>query len=142
MSTCPIDREILASNDTLHYRYYSCERCGGIWIPGGLLHRVLSARGVEDLGHIPSMEKSAIHCPDCRTQCDLVTVKDCRLDTCSKCHGVWLDAGEVLRVRSLFPEDSPIVDAEKGRIAGKQLAETGASMSVVEMVGNLLLLIP
>ena len=87
------------------------------------------------------MGKSTIHCPDCHSQCVLVTVKDCRLDTCTKCHGVWLDAGEVLRVRDLFPEDSPIVDAEQNRVAGKKVAKTRAAMSVVEMVGDLFLLI-
>ena len=69
-----------------------------------------------------------------------MTVHGCRLDTCTKCRGVWLDAGEVIHVRSLFPEDSPIVDAEQSRIAGKKIAKTGAAMSVVEMVGNLFLL--
>lgn len=141
MPCCPLDLEALASNDTQHYRYYSCERCGGCWIPGSLLHRVLSARGVKDLSSITSMGKSVIHCPDCHTQCDIVTVKDCRLDSCSKCRGVWLDAGEVLHVRSLFPEDSPIVDAEKSRIASTNSGKTRAAMSVVEMVGELFLLI-
>jgi Zn-finger nucleic acid-binding protein len=102
---------------------------------------VLSARGVEDLRDISSIGKSTIHCPDCHTQCVIVLVKECRLDSCSKCHGVWLDAGEVLHVRSLFPEDSPIVDAEQSRIAGRKVSKTGAAMSVVEMVGELFLLI-
>lgn len=87
------------------------------------------------------MGKSLIHCPDCLSECLIVSVQGCRLDSCSKCHGVWLDAGEVLHVRSLFPEDSPIVDAEQGRIAGRKVSKTGAAMSVVEMVGDLLLLI-
>jgi Zn-finger nucleic acid-binding protein len=141
MSTCPIDLEVLASNDTQHYRYYSCERCGGCWIPGSLLRRVLSARGVKDLKDIPSMGKSLIHCLDCHSECVIVSVQGCRLDSCSKCHGVWLDAGEVLHVRNLFPEDSPIVDAEQSRIAARKVSKTGAAMSVVEMVGDLFLLI-
>lgn len=142
MSTCPIDGEILASNDTRHYRYYSCERCGGSWIPGSLLHRVLSARGVKDLSGIPSIGKSIIQCPDCHSECVIVSVRGCRLDSCSKCHGVWLDAGEVLHVRSLFPEGSPIIDAEQSRIAGKEFTKASATTSLVELVGNLLLLIP
>lgn len=142
MASCPLDEEVLASNDTHQYRYYSCERCGGCWIPGSLLHRVLSARGAKDLSGIPSMGCSLILCPACHSECRIVSVQGCRLDTCSKCHGVWLDSGEVLHVRSLFPEDSPIVDAEKDRVAGRKVYKTGAATSVVEMVGELLLLIP
>ena len=73
--------------------------------------------------------------------CVIVSVQGCRLDSCSKCHGVWLDAGEVLHVRSLFPEDSPIVGAEQDRVAGRKLVKASATTSVVDMVGNLLLLI-
>ena len=141
MPSCPLDEQVLASNDTQQYRYYSCERCGGCWIPGSLLHRVLSARGVKDLSAIPAMGKSVIYCPDCHSECLIVSAQGCRLDSCSKCRGVWLDAGEVLHVRSLFREDSPIIDAEKDRVAGRKLGKVSATTSVVDMVGNLLLLI-
>jgi hypothetical protein len=40
---------MLASNDVAGYRYYSCEGCRGLWIPGASLHRALSARGVGEL---------------------------------------------------------------------------------------------
>jgi Zn-finger nucleic acid-binding protein len=141
MNSCPRDRETLASNDTQHYRYYSCERCGGYWIPGSSLNRVLSARGVTDLSGLPAAGKRGIHGPDCHTECEILTVEGCKLDFCSKCHGVWLDAGEVLQVRRLFPEGSAIIDAEKDRIAAKEFTKTATPLSVVDLVGNLLLLV-
>jgi Zn-finger nucleic acid-binding protein len=138
MSHCPHDQELLASNDVSGYRYYSCERCNDDWIPGAMLDRALSARGVQELRAIPSSGRSKLNCPDCQTTLATLIVDGCTLDSCERCRGIWLDAGEALRVRRLFPEDSAVVDAE--REAGP--ANRGwAAVSLVDCVANLILLI-
>src|SRR5262245_58613783 len=117
MIRCPNDREILASNDVHGYRYYSCETCGGNWIPGRWLHQALSARGIEELRLLPNASPSAFHCLDCHVACEAMKIEGCTLDVCGACHGVWLDFGEVQQVKMLFPKGSAMVDADADRVA-------------------------
>ena len=140
MNTCPRDRQPLASNDVHGYRYYSCEECGGSWIPGDSLDRVLSVRGAADLTGIRPASVGDLFCPGCRALCDPVVIKGCHLDVCPRCHGVWLDVGEAQHVMHLFPEGSALVDADEDRAAGRNPTVLGAA-SVVELVGNLFVLI-
>lgn len=43
-------------------------------------------------------EASAIHCPKCEGTLVEITFEDVQIDRCNKCHGVWLDAGELERL--------------------------------------------
>ncbi len=140
MNVCPRDRQILASNDVGGYRYYSCELCNGFWIPGASLQRALSAQGITELRAVPRGDKGEIRCPDCLTECDSLLVEGCRLDLCPRFHGVWLDSGEVRRVRRLFPEGSAVVIADEDR-SSKESQQAIAAWTLADAVGNLLLLI-
>jgi Zn-finger nucleic acid-binding protein len=108
---CPRDKELLASNDVSGYRYYSCEHCHGFWLPGSSLNRILSSEGFRSLENLPLANDPAVSCPGCRRTCRAVTIQGCTLDLCEQCRGLWLDAGEVERLKSLFPADSAVVDA-------------------------------
>lgn len=140
MNPCPQDRQFLASNDVSGYRYYKCEQCSGIWIPGASVQRVLSAKGITELRVAPRGDKCEMQCPDCLTDCDSILIEGCRLDLCLKCHGVWLDSGEVRRVRRLFSEGSAVVIADEDR-PSKETQQSLAAWSLADAVGNLLLII-
>jgi Zn-finger nucleic acid-binding protein len=140
MSHCPHDGELLASNDVSGYRYYSCERCGGCWIPGRMIDRALSARGIQELRAITSAGVSKLKCCDCQSAFAVLAVDGCTLDSCGRCHGVWLDAGEAQRVRRLFPEGSAIVDADGGHTTQKP-NEGLVAMSLVDAVANAFILL-
>ena len=140
MNRCPRDGERLASNDVSGYRYYSCERCGGYWIPGASLNRALSIRGIEELRALSSARASELRCPDCRGACEAIDIKGCTLDCCGQCHGVWLDTGEVRRVSRLFPEGSAVVDADANRAASYTDATSGA-ICMVDAIANVFLLV-
>jgi len=140
MNLCPRDRQILASNDVSGYRYYSCELCSGYWIPGATLHRVFTAQGIRELRVGTRAEKGEIRCPDCHTDCVSLVIEGCRLDRCPKCHGVWLDAGEVQRLKRLFPEASPVVLADESR-PSKESQQDLVAWSLADAVVNLLLLV-
>lgn len=43
-------------------------------------------------------EASAIHCPKCDGTLVELTFEQVQIDRCNKCHGVWLDAGELERL--------------------------------------------
>ena len=135
--TCPRDHGILASNDTGSCRYHSCERCCGYWISGRVLARVLLPQSIEELRSTPSVP-SELKCPDCRAECRAVTVEGCVLDRCPRCEGVWLDGGEVPRVKRLFPKESPVLMAEEDRERLRQEMEAYAGENGS---GNLLFLL-
>jgi len=140
MKSCPRDRRILASNDVSGYRYFSCEHCNGFWIPGASLHRVLSEKGITELKAVPRGDVSEVRCPDCLTDCESLLIEECRLDTCPRCHGVWLDSGEVRRISRMFPERSAVVIADAER-PSKETQQAFVAWSLIDSVGNLLLLI-
>lgn len=141
MSTCPRDHQLLASNDLPGYRYYSCESCGGSWLPGAVLDRVLSDRGVGELTALQSASVGEVVCADCQTLCDSIVIRECRLDRCPTCRGVWLDAGEAQRVRHLFPEGSAVVGADRSRRKARSSLGYSGAECLVELVGDLLLLL-
>jgi Zn-finger nucleic acid-binding protein len=111
---CPRGHGVLASNDTRSFRYHSCEQCSGYWIPGRVLDRVLLPGSIEELRSAPS-SAGQLNCPACRTKCQAVTLDGCVLDQCLRCHGVWLDGGELQRVKRLFRSESPVVLADDDR---------------------------
>src|SRR5262245_18597038 len=43
-------------------------------------------------------EASAIHCPKCGGKLVQMLYEDVQVDRCSKCNGIWLDAGELERL--------------------------------------------
>lgn len=43
-------------------------------------------------------EASAIQCPKCEGTLVEITFEGVQIDRCNKCHGVWLDAGELERL--------------------------------------------
>jgi len=139
MNTCPRDQQILASNDVNGYRYYACEHCGGSWIPGAALDRVLSDQGIVKLKSVRPTSVGDLFCPDCHDLCEPVVIQECRLDLCPRCHGVWLDAGEAEKVRLLFPDDSAVVDADKDRSKSRNNQTPLVAASAADLVGNLLL---
>ena len=81
-------------------------------------------------------------CADCQTLCDSIVIRGCRLDRCPICHGVWLDAGEAQRVKHLFPDNSTVVDADKNRAKAKKNQSGFAVGPLVEIVAELLILLP
>ncbi len=112
MSCCPKDGGELASNDVAGYRYWSCERCAGFWIPGKVLHRALAQEAAKAFETLVGPGLGDAVCPDCGINCDPLGIDDCHVDRCPRCRGVWLDSGEVVRLRRLFPEGSPVVIAD------------------------------
>jgi hypothetical protein len=43
-------------------------------------------------------EASTVHCPKCGGTLVETTFEEVQVDRCDKCHGVWLDAGELERL--------------------------------------------
>lgn len=88
----------------------------------------------------PRIGPCEVRCPDCMADCESLLIDGCKLDHCPKCRGVWLDSGEARRVRRLFPEGSAVVLADE-RLPSKETQHALVGCSLVEAVGNVLLLI-
>jgi Zn-finger nucleic acid-binding protein len=81
-----------------------CPSCGGLWLDHGEIERL--GRGkAEDLGRLraalsgstapePASETTT-SCPACPGQLNVVVLGPINVEYCNKCHGIFLDKGEL-----------------------------------------------
>jgi Zn-finger nucleic acid-binding protein len=97
----------------------ACPKCHGVWLDAGEIEAIMRETGAtpddavlrsfDHPGKPPHGVKQL--CPRCDTLLEEVS-PDCPgggtlvLDRCPKKHGVWFDAGELMRLLALFPETS------------------------------------
>ena len=112
---CPRDGTQLTKLKVAEVTVDRCMQCNGTWFDAAELRRVAGEDDVEaEAAHTPrDAGESAFGCPRCWGDCYETRVGDVRTDTCTSCHGVWLDAGEleaarehVVRVRVQGPPPS------------------------------------
>lgn len=74
-----------------------CPSCRGIWFDQTELQRVAHDAEMEKLAERVRQfaQPSPFACPRCAGNCVGSFVGDVEVDTCTLCHGVWLDAGEL-----------------------------------------------
>jgi Zn-finger nucleic acid-binding protein len=84
--------------------YYDiCEACGGVWFDAGEMDAVVLQvfRSVEASSRdkAEGISESQRRCPRCKTgwmkKVFFLTYSEILLDHCEKCHGFWLDSGEL-----------------------------------------------
>jgi len=80
-----------------------CPKCGGIWLDHGELKKLLKDRKLSDYltEHIGTQSKSQLVCPRCGWLMDIETAEDVDVDVCLNCGGVWLDYGELEKLREI-----------------------------------------
>jgi Zn-finger nucleic acid-binding protein len=80
-----------------------CPECGGIWLDPGELNKLLKDRKLSNYltKHIGTQSKSKLVCPRCGWLMDIETAEEVEVDVCLKCGGVWLDYGELEKLRDL-----------------------------------------
>jgi Zn-finger nucleic acid-binding protein len=83
-----------------------CPTCGGIWLDSGELNRLLRDRKLSQYltKHIGTQSKSPLVCPSCGWLMDIETAEDVDVDVCLNCGGVWLDAGELEKLKAISNE--------------------------------------
>ncbi|WP_158636435.1 zf-TFIIB domain-containing protein [Luteimonas marina] len=97
MPACPVDRSTmqaiaLPGGQAEH----QCPRCAGLWMPGALVRA--------SLGEIPRQRLQAagsarrLRCPDDDGALVAIMHRGVEIDVCPRCSGVWLDAGERMRM--------------------------------------------
>ncbi|MBB5208406.1 zf-TFIIB domain-containing protein [Chiayiivirga flava] len=85
---------------------WRCETCDGLWLPGTVVATVV--------GNAPrwparaATDATALCCPDDGTSLRAVDADGIELDLCARCHGLWLDRGELAHIlRRARGEDDP-----------------------------------
>lgn len=80
-----------------------CPECGGIWLDSGELNKLLKDRKLSNYltKHIGTQSKSKLVCPRCGWLMDIETAENVEVDVCLKCSGVWLDYGELEKLREI-----------------------------------------
>jgi Zn-finger nucleic acid-binding protein len=96
---CPRDlvemKEIVGKNDVT---FQLCDTCGGVWIDGADLTRLLlhhSLPGLDSMGGRANVDELTDRCP--KDQVDLIVIEGgdkgdpLAYDLCEACGGIWLD---------------------------------------------------
>ncbi len=108
-----------------------CPDCGGIWLDRSELNKLLKDRKLSNYltKHIGTQSKSQLVCPRCGWLMDLEPAEEVEVDVCLKCGGVWLDYGELEKLRDIskagFEGDELAKDVERweeGSKKGRQSA--------------------
>jgi Zn-finger nucleic acid-binding protein len=136
MKHCPRDATLMATNDVEGYRYFSCEKCSGHWIPGHAGRRALKGPLLPLLRE--QLGESAIQCPVCRKPLGIFRIEGCAVDVCRDCNGLWLDAGEILKLAALFPGSSAILASARGQASNAQWDPVLATADAIGQIVNLL----
>ncbi|MBI3910787.1 MAG: zf-TFIIB domain-containing protein [Armatimonadetes bacterium] len=101
---CPRCCIALAPRYADAWRIDGCRRCGGLWLG----HRELAGLGQAAAGCLQALEQAFKQqmnaaagdqlCPECGTamaRLELPCAPGIQLDGCPRCHGIWLDDGEM-----------------------------------------------
>ena len=92
-----------------------CPDCTGLWIPTSSIDKLLGAGQMLQLSSLCSVKLSKLHRP---ARCGLLhegRIGPVTLDLCQKCHGLWLDPGELESLRqrtALTPHQATASDVE------------------------------
>lgn len=134
---CPRDQTGLISfiSSKPHTHAYTCPSCSGIWLPSETVRRLFAGhRSAETrFGDLIASRFAQVaspdrHCVTCKkTRLCVCKIGEIEVDFCPKCHGVWLDEGELQRLKRWHDKHKP---ARRGAVAG-ELAD-----GLIQVVGD------
>ncbi|GAG56919.1 unnamed protein product [marine sediment metagenome] len=83
-----------------------CPKCNGIWLDKGELGKLLEDRKLTNYltKHIGTKSRSPMVCPRCGMTMDIEKAGDIEVDVCLTCGGVWLDEGELEKLKETSEE--------------------------------------
>ena len=78
-----------------------CPNCKGIWLDKGELGKLLKDKKLANYltKHIGTKSRSPMVCPRCGMTMDIEKTEDIEVDVCLTCGGVWLDEGELEKLK-------------------------------------------
>jgi len=96
---CPRDqgplREQTAKGQEGDFRLDICPTCHGAWFDQGEVTKASGDQDIERLIVMGAKTPTGLTCPNCAAKMSSRGVGTVRVDACTKCRGVWFDAGEL-----------------------------------------------
>ena len=83
-----------------------CPKCKGIWLDENELGKLLKDRKLANYltKYIGTKSRSPMVCPRCGMTMDIEKADDIEVDVCLNCGGVWLDKGELEKLKEKSEE--------------------------------------
>jgi Zn-finger nucleic acid-binding protein len=93
-----------------------CPTCHGLWFDAHEIRRVTHDKELEQMAERVRAfaEPSPFACPRCGGSCVASHIQEVEVDTCTLCHGVWLDAGELEEAQRELGTARVLADASPG----------------------------
>ena len=97
VNNCPRDGSRLVDQASSLHDVVRCNSCSGMWLPASAVVELIGKTKIpkQDQHSIPG----EITCPDDGTQLNLVKDRGVEIDICACCGGVWLDGGELEKLK-------------------------------------------
>jgi Zn-finger nucleic acid-binding protein len=116
-----------------------CPTCGGIWLDPGELNRLLRDRKLSQYltKHIGTQSKSQLVCPSCGWLMDIETAEDVDVDVCLNCGGVWLDVGELEKLKAISTEGFEGDERVKEEERWEELMQQGRESALAGLLRRL-----
>ena len=155
---CPRTRTTLTTIEIEGIKVEISEACGGVWFDNYELQKFdeVHEKGGEILVELMEKYRSdsidlsqRINCPHhtdiVMTRHYFSPLRQIEIDLCPMCGGVWLDAGELAKIRKLFPEtqdrelaaDILVQEAVNSSGLTKMLAESEARKMKARQFANM-----
>jgi Zn-finger nucleic acid-binding protein len=101
---CPRDQTVMDKLKVESAVVDRCPACKGTWFDQKEIRRVSGDKDIELLATRVRQfaQPSPFACPRCGGGCVASFVEDVEVDTCTLCHGVWMDARELDEAKRQF----------------------------------------
>ena len=102
--SCPRCNVGMKLEDRLGVEVDKCPKCLGIWFDNNELDKLSGGKALEGMIFTARILGKELKCPACGVDMQYMTVEGVTIDHCPKCEGVWLDDGELKKLRLSAPE--------------------------------------
>ena len=146
MLKCPKDGTALALRSKANvcefgqkdYDFHECPSCKGIWISRHVLQRMLSDHALQKASSLSTFHKQLsdervfeiqedlkgnLWCPSDGERLFVLHHKGVELDLCGSCCGMWLDKGELDKVRKRSDSEGDSLDLVDGVLGAFDLID-------------------
>ena len=120
MTLCPIDHIELIQKKFSSVYGQECQKCHGVWLPFTTVRELYNNFYLEVPAKIyHEFEPEIVHrswpskikCPDDQELLTTYEFKKIEIDICGKCKGLWLDKGEIDKLRFKATSKDRVWDA-------------------------------
>lgn len=114
---------------------FLCRECSGHWIPGNRVQKLLGENTKKGVRRLSGTSATSLDCPYEGAGLHELTVQGVTIDVCSACGGLWLDRGELVRLRR---KSGRLANRSGRRRSGKHRKKRSASKILGEVADALL----